>query len=538
MQNVRVSREQLPVIAALLGIFWVLGVGSVARAGTPALTRLNIDTGTSYQTIDGFGASDAWQCAFVGKNWPLEKRERIADLLFSKEVDAKGNPKGVALSIWRFNIGAGTAEQGDASDIKNLWRRTECFQNADGSYDWSKQEGQQWFLMAARRRGVEKLLAFPNSPPVHLTQNGKGYAAKGPPHLNIKPGKLDKYAVFLTDVLEHFDRQGVHFDYLSPFNEPQWAWDEADQEGTPALNIELYALIRYLSLQLSQRKLTTQMVVGEAGTIGHLFMSMNFTGLNSDGRDEQAQFFFSPASPFYVGDQPNVTPIISGHSYHSVWPLHKQVEYRRLLHDALQAVNPKLGFWMSEYCVLEKNDEVGEGNRRDLGMDTALFVARIIHNDLTVAHASSWQWWTAVSEVDYKDGLVYLDDGSGENSGRMGPETVSLMLNGTVRESKLLWVLGNYARFIRPGMVRVNCAIAPEQSGVNGVLASAYKGPGGKLVVVLVNLSREEQRCDLGAPRDVEVYTTSDKSNLERTQQKGSNIVLPARAVVTCVFGS
>ena len=534
MQSVILSSNRLSVIAALLYACGVLtGIGE-AWAGTE-VHRIKIDTAISYQTIDGFGASDAWQCAIVGKNWSLEKRERIADLLFSREMDAQGNPKGVGLSIWRFNIGAGTSEQGETSDIKNPWRRAECFQSADGSYDWSKQAGQQWFLLAAHRRGVERFLAFPNSPPVHLTQNGRGYAAKGPPHLNLKPGSLEKYAAFLTDVLDHFEKEGIHFDYLSPFNEPQWAWDEAAQEGTPALNTELYALIRYLSVQVSQRRLTTQLVVGEAGTIGHAFMSMDSMGLDSAGRDAQAQFFFSLTSPFYIGDLPNVALIISAHDYHSIWPLDKQVEYRRRLYEGLKAVNPKLAYWMSEYCVLEGNEEIRGGRRRDLGMDTALFVARIIRNDLTIAHGSSWQWWTAVSQVDFKDGLVYLDDGSNGDSGRMGPETVSLMHDGVVRESKLLWALGNYARFVRPGMVRVNCLIEPEQSDLDGVLASAYKGPEGKLVVVLVNLSREEQRCDLGAPREMDMYTTSATANLQRTHQKDSAIVLPPRAVVTCV---
>ena len=118
-----------------------------------------------------------------------------------------GNPKGIGLSIWRFYISAGTAEQGDDSDIGNPWRRGECFQNPDGTYDWSKQAGQQWFLKAARERGVERFLAFPNSPPVHLTRNGKGYAPKGDSHLNIQPGKLDDYAAFLVDVMEHFERR-------------------------------------------------------------------------------------------------------------------------------------------------------------------------------------------------------------------------------------------------------------------------------------------------------------------------------------------
>ncbi len=509
-------------------------VGGTALAADPL--QIHFDVQATCQTIDGFGASDAWRCQFAGKNWPIEKREHIADLLFSREVDADGNPKGIGLSIWRFNVGAGTAEQGDASDIRNPWRRAECFQNPDGSYDWSKQAGQQWFLRAARQRGVERFLAFLNSPPVQLTRNGKGYAPKGPPDLNVKPGKLDAYATFLADVFDHFQKEGLPFDYLSPFNEPQWAWDDAGQEGTPALNTELYALVRYLSQDLTRRKLATQLVVGEAGTIGHAFMRMDFRGLKSDGRDAQAQFFFSPESAFYIGDLPQVAPIISAHDYHSVWPLDKQVEYRRMLHEALNAANPTLGYWMSEYCILEKNDEIGGGGGRDLGMDTALYVARIIHNDLTIAQARSWQWWTALSQVDFKDGLVYLDDGSEGNTGRMGAETKSLMRDGVVRESKLLWVFGNFARFVRPGMVRIGCSVDPEQAYENGVLASAYKGTGGKIVFVLVNLSGAEQQCSLGSDKTVAVYTTSASTNLGMSRQPASSIRLPARSAVTCVL--
>ncbi len=504
---------------------------AVRVAPQAASMRIELDSAVRYQTMDGFGTSDAWQCQFVGEHWPLEKRERIADLLFSREADAQGNPKGIGLSLWRFNIGAGTAEQGDGSGIRNPWRRAECFQNTNGTYNWCKQAGQRWFLQAARRRGVEKFLAFPNAPPVHLSRNGKGYATKGQTGLNLKPDAFDDYAAFLVDVIEHFEKEGLPFDYLSPFNEPQWNWDEPKQEGTPALNTDLHTLIRHLATELSRRKLTTQLVIGEAGTIGHVAKKVD-----NDGRDDQARFFFSPASPGFIGDLPNVAPIISAHSYFSVWPLNQQVENRRALREALLAANPTLGYWQSEYCILEQNDEIRGGNRRDLGMNTALFVARIIHHDLTLAHARSWQWWTAVSQVDYKDGLVYLDDGSQGDTGRMGPRTVSLMTNGVVRESKLLWTLGNYSRFVRPGMVRIKCEVTPAQSYENGLLASAYASGDGKKVAVLVNLSREETGCDLGFAEKVEVYVTSSETNLKRSQQSAAAITLPGRSVGTVLL--
>lgn len=101
-----------------------------------------IDLSDPKQEIDGFGASDAWSIQFVG-NWPDEKRNRLADLLFSMEKDERGNPVGIGLNSWRFNVGAGSMSQGGGSNINDKWRRTEGFLQNDGTYDWEKQSGQQ-----------------------------------------------------------------------------------------------------------------------------------------------------------------------------------------------------------------------------------------------------------------------------------------------------------------------------------------------------------------------------------------------------------
>src|SRR5688572_30506992 len=78
------------------------------------VAELSVNLDMNLQTMESFGASDAWQGNFIGKNWPLDKRNKMADLLFSRELDAEGNPKGIGLSLWRFNLGAGSTEQGDA----------------------------------------------------------------------------------------------------------------------------------------------------------------------------------------------------------------------------------------------------------------------------------------------------------------------------------------------------------------------------------------------------------------------------------------
>lgn len=537
--KVRIPHHQFPVF---LLIFLLFARGEEIFAQQNGSLQLRSDANITYQLIDGFGASDAWRAQFVGKNWPIEKRNRIADLLFSQEFDLEGNPLGIGLSLWRFNLSAGTAEQGDDSGIgstANPWRRGECFLNADGSYDWSKLAGQRWFLTAARERGVDKFLAFTNSPPVHFTANGKGFAPKGVIHLNLKPGFMDDYASYMADVMEHFNDLGLSFDYLSPINEPQWDWDGHSQEGTPALNEEIYALTRYLSDELASRNLHTQIVIAEAGTIGHAALDMSKLGMPAHGRDDQARFFFSTDSPFYIGDLNNVAPIISAHSYHSVWPLDEQVTNRSLVNMALKMANPNQAYWMSEYCILQENDELGSGNGRDLGMKTALYVARIIHHDMVLTHARSWQWWTAISQVDYKDGLVYLDDGSEGETGRMGGSIESMQHDGAVRDSKLLWVMGNYSRFVRPGMLRIECEILEEQSPENGILVSAYKDPGnGSLVYVFVNLSGETVDVHMAQDGKASTYTTDKDRNMGFKSQALNAVILPARSVVTVVMSA
>ncbi len=479
---------------------------------------ITLDPSLEYQTIAHFGASDAWRMQFVGKNWPVEKREYIADLLFSKEMDEKGNPKGIGLSLWRFYIGSGSAHQGDSSDIKNEWRRGECFLNPDGTYDWSRQEGQQWFLEAAKKRGVEKYLAFTLSAPVQYTLNGKAYSIKGDERINMKPGHYDEYATFAVDVLEHFANEGYEFDYLSPVNEPQWDWSNPGQEGTAATNENIYLLSKYLAEELESRDLNTKLTIGEVGDIKQLYRDYKASG-------DQVDAFFGDNTVLDLSSLPKTERLITGHSYFTTWPIDTLVNTRQKLRAKLDEVEG-LEYWQTEFCILEESPEIGKGQKRDLGMNTALYVARVIHADLTIANASSWQWWTSLTTWDYKDGLIYLDTGDESdlfNRDRMKED-------GEVRESKLLWAFGNFSRFVTPGMTRIQASIDNKE-----VAVAAFKEED-KCVMVLINYGQDPKKLTLPKNfKPAKSYVTDEKNSLDQMRVGDKSVKLPKRSVTTII---
>ncbi len=498
------------------------------------VTRYRIETDKACQKMEHFGASDAWSMQYLGL-WPQAKQEQIADWLFSTENDKEGNPKGIGLSLWRFNVGAGSTEQGDSSQIASPWMRTECFLLPDGTYNWNKQQGQRNFLHLAQKRGVTKFLAFLNSPPVYFTQNGLATNTGRGGTLNLKPECFEAHARFMANVIQGIERHdGIKFTYISPFNEPDghWNWLGPKQEGTPATNYEVAKAVRLLNREFAARKINTQILVNESSD----YRCMYNTHMTNWKRGYQIQSFFSPDSTStYLGGLSNVPHLMVGHSYWTNTPLKALRDTRSTLKDSLDKYN--VGFWQTETCIMSNDEEIGGGGGFDRTMKTALYVARIIHHDIVYAGASSWQWWRAVGG-DYKDGLIR------EHSNADG-------LDGFVEDSKLMWALGNYSRFIRPGAIRLSVS-ASDYSGKQilegdtdqqGLMCSAYINLDGTRVMVIINYA--------DADKNIEVekgFATNPTWNQYRTSDiKGENlkfigelkedqiIDIPKRSIVTLV---
>jgi hypothetical protein len=329
----------------------------------------------------------------------------------------------------------------------------------------------------------------------------------------------------MADILQHFrDAEGIDFDYISPVNEPQWDWEGHTQEGSRWSNADVKAVVRALYPELQRRGLRTQIAIVESGNIPDM------SALN-----EAMTRKYRAAFGNYLEGFADMRGMLSGRiGYHSYWSdrLDSQViQHRSALAGKMRRYDGwKL--WQTEYCVMDGPNGEG-GNGRDLTMTTALNVARVIHYDLTVAGVSAWQWWTAVSEAEYKDGLIYTDWRKPGD-----PETIY--------PSRLLWTLGNYSRFVRPGMRRIE--LAGEKHDMRGVLGSAFLDEAHRqIVAVYLNEGAEKHRLDLTfdtGSRDwrlgsLRLYVTSDRPGDELRAYPGplpgGLIELAPRSVTTVV---
>ncbi|MBN2762965.1 MAG: glycoside hydrolase family 30 protein, partial [Bacteroidales bacterium] len=493
-----------------------------------------IEPDITHQVIDNFGASDAWNVQIIAQ-WPEEKQEQIAAWLFSTENDSEGNPKGIGLSLWRFYIGAGSKEQGDESKIENPLRRNECFLMPDGSYNWDKQAGQRNFMQKAKEQGVEQFLGFIYSAPVYWTINGLATNLGRKGTFNLKEDKYDDFARYVADVVEGLQtHEGIQFNYISLFNEPDghWNWDGTGQEGTAATKYEVAKTIRLISKEFENRNLQTKILVPESSDLQCLY------GLEphiKSDRGYQIQSYFSIDSvESYIGGLYNVPHLVVGHSYWTNTPLNRLKSIRKELNDVLRV--HKVKFWQSELCIMSNDKEIGGGHKKDLTMKTALYVARIIHHDMVYANSSAWHWWKAVTTGDYKDGLIYANPDNDP-------------VDGSFTDSKLMWSLGNYSRFIRPGAYRINITaydnsgnIIPEgETDPHSLMVSAYKNIDNSLVVVAINYSNKDEEINIETKSEKEIswqpYVTSDirgyNLKKEASIKCNNKIKIPARSVVT-----
>jgi O-glycosyl hydrolase len=461
-------------------VFIVLGFGCLPSGGVmsaPEIAHITVDSQHTYQVIEGFGASGAWWAQDIG-GWDEPNRSRVIELLFDQNT-------GIGLSIYRYNIGGGSQ-----NDIIDPWRSAETFEVDRGVYDWSRDANAIWVLRAAHAAGVERFVVFANSPTGRMTISGK---ANGHPDgdSNLRPDMVNDFAQYLVDVTRHLqDDEGIPVGWISPINEPQWDWQPSKgQEGCHYTTDEILAVTQSLLAAIERSGLDVEVSAPDAGEwkLAQVYVQTLFD------------------------DDLAVAAQLDHFAVHSYW---SDQRHKTQLADYMQREHPTVELWMTEWT------EMQEG--RDYGINSALVLANVIHDDLVLGGVTSWQYWIAVSKYNYRDGLIYTDE-----------------YEQNIRETKRLWAMGNYSRFIQPDFVRVDA-----QSEQDALRVSAYRSPDGQtLVIVAINNGQDTLTADLSIMSEGEfntltVYETSADNNLTPVYTGGSisSVTLPAQSVTTLVL--
>lgn len=421
-----------------------------SEQSTKEMSNLKLDSSIKYQEIEGFGASGAWWSQDIG-GWPDEKRSKILDLLFDKE-------KGIGLNIYRYNVGAG-----EGHSIQDAWRKSESFEVSKGKYDWSKDANAVKVMKEAVNRGVNNIVFFANSPTARMTVSGR-VTGENTGQSNLKKDMYADFSDYLIDVSKHFiEEEKLPVKWISPINEPEWDWQESKgQEGCHYTPEECREFLKVFVGKLKESGINAKTSAGELGQWSDVTSYMK-TILEDEGLRKEL-------SPFAI---------------HSYW---SDRTSKVIANQFLKTTFSDTKLWMSEWTEMQGG--------RDTGMDSALTMAEVINDDLTIGSVTSWQYWIAVSKYDYRDGLIYTDEGK-----------------QNVIETKRLWVLGNYSKFIDPGFTRINVESENEDLKV-----SAFTDGNKKTVIVAVNNSKETVQTKLNTTNTFnssKIYETSDKKNLE-----------------------
>ena len=519
-----------------------IGIATLFSAPGYSQTQIQFDYTNTRQTIDNFGASDAWSINPTIKKWDSENRqgdiEELADYLFSTD-------KGIGLSAWRFNIGAGSAEQGGSSNIPDSKRRAELlFSSPNAGVDKTKQRGQIRFLQEAHERGVTDFVAFANSPPTWATKNGLAHPGNGSGigSTNLEPSQTQNFAKFLTKVVQYLRGSDVNVpvNHLSPINEPTWSWQGQSQEGNRYNIDDMKSVYRATYDALQDAGLSGAVKLDGAEVVEYTaalsddykreFDGNTYNGgMNSKGVGKYKNYIDE-----FLGNNEFRTILgnkISMHGYFSDAWSDRMGKLRDLTWENVNDASSGAKIWMSEMTILGDPGNVRDfrGSGWDVNdMEYALHVGKMIHRDLTRLNASAWHWWLGVTPYNYKDGLLKINSSLDANS---------------LETSKVLWTVGQFSRFVRPGYKRIHL---PNVDDLNGLMASAYRAPdNSKLVIVLVNAGSSAKSIALNIdslPSNKELssfaaYSTSSSKNLSRISdaQVGSDYQVPGNSIVTLV---
>lgn len=443
----------------------------------------------------GWGTSAAWWAQMIDNETDARQ---IAETLFSKE-------KGLGITIYRYNIGGGEADN-PASRIGDVSRRAESFyvyneESGKYEYDFTRDANARRMLDLAIENGVTQVVLFCNSPHFSMTRSGH---ASGGLEQNVSNLPRENYAAYIDYVLtvaDWFVSEGYPVSYISPINEPQWSWggEWVGQEGCHYTVEEAVELLETFAVEMKKRNSPYGLSGIESGC-----MALDDLAWLDD-------YFASSVIDEYCGT----------YSAHGYWR-DNWIDDKRKFGEYFETKYPEKSLEMSEWCELPCKIDARVN-------ESALYMANVIMQDLTLLNVTSWQSWVAVNGTGYDENGAPISDGF-------------IRANDSYDEfeiNKRYYAFKQFSAFIEPGMKRMNVknTYFGEDDIDWHVSAAAFTGNGKTTVVFVNNLDREIKTGIAGAGFGKAVYVTDETHNCEKVYEGNSpSVDLPAKSVVTVVF--
>ena len=447
--------------------------------------KIKLNYGREYQTFEGFGASGSWWAQEVGgwenidKESNMPVRDRISQLLYSKT-------EGIGLRTYRYNLGGGSKESGKGEFSEKL-RRAECFETAAGEYDFAKDKNAVYMLRQAVKDGADEVIFFVNSPVERLTGNGLAHCSKAF-HGNLPKENYKAFAKYVLDVTEHFVSEGLPVKGISPINEPLWKWT-GSQEGCHYKPKNCAEVLRVFADEMAERKALDGVLL---------------SGLeNGDIR------WFNKSYTRSLMKYECVRNRIDGISLHSYFlkpvnlPLLRRTDFLKRYRKWLDRNYPGVPVIMSEWTHMQGG--------RDRGMDSALVTAKTIYEDISILNVVSWQHWIAVSEVDYCDGLIYIN-----------------LNDRSFEMTKRYYVTGNFSKYIPYGAVRFEAVADDSELKILGFKKDD------SVIIIVINETQSQK--ELTVPDDSVIAVTDEKDNLKQYKAENGRAIITPKSVNTVIF--
>ncbi len=440
----------------------------------------------TYQTIEeGFGASACWWAPDVG-TWNEKTqngndiKEEIAKLLYDDTY-------GLGMDVYRYNVGA--AVDGCEGNYSHYWRTVESFLTADGTYDFTRDEGGRKMLELALKYGASEVVLFANSPPNSMTINGKAHSSNG--KCNIAPERYLDYAKYFCDIAEYFVSVGVPVSALSPVNEPEWEW-KGGQEGCHYEPSELVAFYEVFIKELETRPSIKDIPVSiyESGKVGDRIYEYVDALMASD----------------------IIRPYFKKIEAHSYWSTSQD---KTAFYKYIQEKYPELKVSMTEWCQMQ--------NGRAVSLLPSFTIANVVMDDLTILNATSWQYWLGVSAYNYEDGLLY----------------VNLKDRSSLEIPLRYYAFSMFTKYIKKGAVRIDATLDLENEQEYNIRSCTFLNPNGDLVTVYINEGQEIELYNKGIRGKYnikKVCSLLSSARTEITTKYSKSVVIPAESITTVIY--